>query len=68
MINKENIIIETFENAELAAKWIKGNNLSKAKNIGNISSKIREAGQLLYGRKTAFGFSWKYVDSGVVAT
>lgn len=54
---------EVFENSAAAAHWVLENDLTNSTTIGYIAERIRFAAKgSIYGRKTAFGQNWRFLE------
>lgn len=54
---------EVFENSAMAAHWVLENNLTNSQTIGYIAERIRFAAKgSIYGRKSAFGHNWRFLE------
>lgn len=53
---------EIFNNSAEAAHWVIDNDLTESTRIGYVSERIRFAALGSHGRKTAFGYNWKFLE------
>lgn len=54
---------EIFNTSVEAAHWVVDNDLTNSTTIGYIANRIRLAAQGdVYGRKTAFGHNWRFIE------